>query len=327
MKYIPKSSQITAYKIESARPTITANNGQVGTLIRFTEPFPSADNNGTEYLIPLRLEHVNPGDYYVVDSDNLATTIVRKSVFEALYQPSDAPTIIEEALWPDYIPRRPDNEADAVTQAQRVIRDLGNSLEAESKARQAWQNVAEQLCDKWEANEPLYLAIHEADSLLQKLGGIAGVSLYLASDGNNTCDLINDKLVRIASGESKSTLLEAINIAKAEWRFARLISPMEYWSRETVIDALREAVEIFEVKSAPSEDAKPAATPHSGIFTTDAFQQAINEDAYAALNDDYVIAILEAHPRVVRLTGGNHWYLLPPGIERSGQEGSANGLP
>lgn len=140
-------------------------------------------------------------------------------------------------------------------------------------------------------------AIELAEKLRKDHNGIFGVRLFLGHDGHNVCRL-EDYDKEIGHGESGRSLLEAIQSARADWRFRILRA-----SPNTILDHAKEAVRLFGDKG-------------DGLFNTAGFQRAVEENYHARLSGEQAEEILERSARVVRLKGGCHWMLLPDGYER-----------
>ena len=143
-------------------------------------------------------------------------------------------------------------------------------------------------------------AVELIDRLRRSHGGLSQVTLYLCTDGSNACAFGTFEN-NVGLGESSTSLLEAVKNAYADWRYRNLtLTPH---GRHTVLCCIEGAIE--------------KTGRGSRVFGTDGFFDMVNgPDAYVLLSHSQSLALLEGHPRVVRLNGGLHWMLLPEGITR-----------
>ncbi len=146
-----------------------------------------------------------------------------------------------------------------------------------------------------EMNDTNAQAIEIADKIRRQHNGIFRVDIYLGHDGDNVVTFGSYEN-NIGKGESGTSLLEAVERAWADWRWRKLVGTD--FGKEAVMDAVQVAITEF---GGPEQ-----------VFNSAGFYQAINTpDAYAKIGTSHCQDILENHPRIVRLSGGAHWLLLP----------------
>jgi hypothetical protein len=134
-----------------------------------------------------------------------------------------------------------------------------------------------------------------AEQLRRRHNGIMSVHLAMGHDGANQCFLRNYEGV-IGQGESGRSLLEAVQRAESDWRRRR------YWNHYTPTDIAAIAAEIHAGADHKSD----------GVFSTASFQSAIEQTSHDyRLTAEEAVTILRDEPRIVRLSGGCHWLVLP----------------
>ena len=151
----------------------------------------------------------------------------------------------------------------------------------------------------------LRTAIFDADRLRRDHNGIMTVSIHLGHDGDNTVLLraydTPDGPVVLGKGCSGASLRDAVEEAEKDWRERALRGRMD--------EILADAVKRFGIDPHAPEDNAP-------IFNTAGFEIAAFALGWGVKTAE-AVELLSTHPRVVRLAGGAHWYLLPRGICRA----------
>ena len=146
----------------------------------------------------------------------------------------------------------------------------------------------------------LIKAIELANNIRTAHNGVAGVYLYLGHDGDNVCDLRDSSRAVVGTGGSGRSLLEAVERAERSRRMGQFQK-----RRDAVAGIAALAAERF----AGNADA-------TGLFNTAHVQAVIEEQYCVKVTAEEVVDLLTAEPRVVRLHGGCHWFLLPKEYRR-----------
>ena len=129
--------------------------------------------------------------------------------------------------------------------------------------------------------------------------GIMTVTLHLGHDGNNVCEL-RDYGGVIGRGETSVSLKEAINRAEREWTLRR------FWKRNKIEEIAHFAAILFAGSPAKND----------GVFQTAHFQTEIRTLSSVDIDSETACELLKSSPRIVGLSGGCTWLLLPNNYSR-----------
>lgn len=153
--------------------------------------------------------------------------------------------------------------------------------------------VAEQEAQKMAANA---LGFAKADTIRREHNGIFGVRIFLGHDGHNVCELSDyDKV--LGKGDGGVDLLQAVERAMSDVRRTRFL--------ETTPVSLHVAIEVAILEFGVPQ-----------TFNTASLQARFRSDDGWMPTPEDVSSLLNANHRIVRLSGGCHWYLLPGGHKR-----------
>jgi hypothetical protein len=144
------------------------------------------------------------------------------------------------------------------------------------------------------------LTLLRLESLRREHNGIFGVRVFLGHDGHNVVTLHDDDR-ELARGESGRSLDEAAQRAERAWRLGNF---WEFFKPHGIAEA---AAHEFDNANEPG---------NGGAFTTAAVQLHVKRETGWEMTGAEVAERLEASPRVVRLRGGDFWFLLPGTCER-----------